>query len=408
MTGSTKKAASGRRAFLKGATGLVVLAGAGGVWRATETGVFSAGEGPAYAPWRNWRTEQLSGEMALVQAGILAANAHNTQPWRFHVEAQRIALYADHDRHLGAFDPFRREMMLSLGCALENMVQAAALQGQNALIELKPGRLDAGTTTTLDRPVAVIRLERGEPATDSSLYDAIARRRTHRGEYDRGQSISAELQAELIDQISDQEDVHTLLYSREDHPGTMKTLGTLMVQATEEIISDREMAADSAAWFRFDPDAIRHHRDGVTLDTVGLSPVRNVLAKLAPAPSPAEADRIWFKRTRDVHVASAPMFGLITVRDLYDQPSALTAGRIWQRIHLWATSHGIAAHPLNMPIERVDREKQLGQAPLTAERLRAFLGENEWYATFGFRLGYANAPARFSPRRSVDQVVIEA
>jgi nitroreductase len=408
MTDRAKKTTHGRRAFLKGTTGLVVLAGAGGVWRAKETGVFSSGQGPAYAPWHNWRTERLSGAMALIQAGILAANAHNTQPWRFHVEGQRIALYADDKRHLGTFDPFRREMMLSLGCALENMVQAAASQGLKPRIELTPGRLDAGTAVPPDRPIAIVRLERGEPATDSTFHDAIARRRTHRGEYDRARPISAELQAEMLDQIRGDQNARLLLFDRDDQPETTQALGSLMVEATEQIISDREMASDSAAWFRFDPDAIRRHRDGVTLDAVGLSPVRNVLAKLAPPMSPSEADRIWLTRTRDVHVATAPMMGLITVRDPYDQPSALTAGRVWQRLHLWATARGIAAHPLNMPMERVDREKQLGQAPDTAHQLRPFIGEDGRHATFGFRLGYANFPARLSPRRSVDSVLLEA
>ncbi len=400
-----KKSAISRRTFIKTASGVVVLTGAGGVWRAYDTGVFSGRTGPAYAPWDNWRTERLSGSMALVQAGILAASAHNTQPWRFHVDEQRIELFADPDRHLGAFDPFRREMMLSLGCALENMVQAAAVQGLTARIEPTAGRLDTDAAAIPDRPVATIRLEPTEPATDSTLHDAITRRRTHRGEYDRARPISAKLQAELIDHTGD-DDTRTLLYSREDNPETAEDLGALMVRATEEIIADREMAADSADWFRFDPDAIRRHRDGVTLDTVGLSPVRNALAKLAPPPSPGEADRIWLARTRDVHVESAPMFGVIAVRDLYDQPSALTAGRVWQRLHLWATSRGLAAHPLNMPMERVDREKQLGQEPSMARQMDAILGTDGWRPTFGFRLGHARAEPRFSPRRPVDSVLL--
>src|SRR5438445_13090284 len=83
-----------RRAALKvGGTG-AVLAAAGGVWRAWEQGVCSAGEGPAYEPWRRWRSDPSEGPPALVRAAILAANPHNSQPWLFRVGASRIELFA--------------------------------------------------------------------------------------------------------------------------------------------------------------------------------------------------------------------------------------------------------------------------------------------------------------------------
>jgi hypothetical protein len=44
-----------RRSFLQGA-GVVTVVVVGGVWRAYDQGVFSVGEGPAYEPWKTWRT----------------------------------------------------------------------------------------------------------------------------------------------------------------------------------------------------------------------------------------------------------------------------------------------------------------------------------------------------------------
>jgi hypothetical protein len=102
-----------RRTLLKGFAGLTVLAAGGTVYRAWDNGVFDVGGGPAYEPWHEWREAALEGPLALVQAAILASNAHNTQPWRFQASDDQIAVFADHQRHLGAFDPFRREMALS-------------------------------------------------------------------------------------------------------------------------------------------------------------------------------------------------------------------------------------------------------------------------------------------------------
>src|SRR5271166_114515 len=87
----------------------------------------------AYAPWRDWRGE---GSRALVDAAILAANAHNTQPWLFCIHPDRIDLYADESRNLGAMDPFRRELRISLGCALENLCLVARAQAYTAQIAI--------------------------------------------------------------------------------------------------------------------------------------------------------------------------------------------------------------------------------------------------------------------------------
>src|ERR1700731_4530730 len=98
-----------RRSFLKGTGALTVLVAGGGVWRAYDQGEFSIGEGPAYEPWKDWRTNSPDGPLALVRAAILAASPHNTQPWLFKVTDKQIELYADTWRFPGALDPYLRE-----------------------------------------------------------------------------------------------------------------------------------------------------------------------------------------------------------------------------------------------------------------------------------------------------------
>jgi hypothetical protein len=90
--------------------GTVAVAGAGGLtWRALESGVFDTGAGPAYGAWDQSKP-QGSGSLDMVRAAVLAANAHDTQPWLFRVAANRIDLFADAERNIGTVDPLRREM----------------------------------------------------------------------------------------------------------------------------------------------------------------------------------------------------------------------------------------------------------------------------------------------------------
>jgi len=45
---------------------------------------------------------------------------------------ESITVLADRSRHLGSFDPFRREMHLGVGCAIENLMRAASVYGFHA------------------------------------------------------------------------------------------------------------------------------------------------------------------------------------------------------------------------------------------------------------------------------------
>lgn len=165
------------------------------------------------------------------------------------------------------------------------------------------------------------------------------------------------------------------------------------------------MIADSDRWFRGSAKEIDAHRDGPTLDAAGLSTSTLIFARLFSV-SEDTSHAAWLKQTRDVQVASAPVVGLIAVRDRYDRPASLAAGRVWQRLHLDATQRGLAMQPLNQPIEMIDRERQLGRAPVWARRLAELTGK-DWQATFAFRVGYASTSASASPRRRLRDILLD-
>lgn len=138
-----------RRTFFKNAGVATVLVVGGGVWRAFNCEVFSVGQGPAFEPWRDWQQTK-SGPLALVRAAILAASPHNTQPWLFRVTDSSIDLYLDCRRYPGALDPYLREEHIGMGCALENLMLAAAANGYAASATLPPGK--TYTKCGLSRP----------------------------------------------------------------------------------------------------------------------------------------------------------------------------------------------------------------------------------------------------------------
>ncbi|TQE99691.1 MAG: hypothetical protein FKY71_07235 [Spiribacter salinus] len=391
-----------RRRFLQGLGTVSVVVAGGTVWRATDQGVFAVGTGPAYEPWTTWRDTDNEGPLALVRAGILAANPHNTQPWMFRVSEEGVELYADRSRHLGSFDPYLREMHLGLGCAVENMMLAARAAGYEPALELVGGQLEPIAGQPGRALVARISLDQGEVDRDA-LFEAIPQRHTNRGPYDLGRGLSAALAEELQAVGRSEEAVDVVLFTE---PDSLAQCRGLITDATEAIIADRPMVHESERWFRHSWDAIQKYRDGPTLDAAGLSPLMTGIAKLMPRPSAEANHQYWLDATRDVHVATAPGFGLIFVDDLYDRAQALQAGQVWQRLHLWAATQGLAMQPLNQPVERVDRERQLGLEPSSARALAALTGERADRPTFAFRVGYPSRQASASPRRAVEQVVL--
>jgi hypothetical protein len=182
-------------------------------------------------------------------------------------------------------------------------------------------------------------------------------------------------------------------------------MSELLVAATAAILDDTEQRTSDARWFRQDWDDIQRHRDGITIDTAGLPDLTTTLGKLLPARSPRASGDAWLDATRDRHTRTAAAYGVVIVRDAQDPVQQLQGGRLLQRVHLWATSQGIALHHMNQVTERADREVQLGIPRRFGTALDQLLIPG-WQALSSFRVGHPTRPPRRSPRRPVESVML--
>lgn len=114
------------------------------------------------------RTEREVAAM-LAEAAATAGHApsvHNTQPWRWQVQPDRLELYADRHRQLAVSDPQGRLLLLSCGAALHHARLALGVQGREAVVDRLPdpqtpdllARITPGPAVAVD-PAAVRQIQ---------------------------------------------------------------------------------------------------------------------------------------------------------------------------------------------------------------------------------------------------------
>ena len=191
---------------------------------------------------------RVRGPLALVSAAILAANPHDHQAWVFRTTPSRVDLFADRKRALGTIDPFDREMYVGLGCALENLLQAAPAHGYRAELTLLP---------TPGQPVHVARIDlQSGPRRRGALYEAIPARRTDRSAYE-ARALARGVLPQMTVLAGGLAGARLHWFTS---PGDRAHIGQLMVAAARAITRDDQQSRDGFRLFRSSWDDIRSTR----------------------------------------------------------------------------------------------------------------------------------------------------
>jgi nitroreductase len=115
----------------------------------------------------------------LLGYAMLAPSTRNTQPWRFAVELNTVHLFADFGRGQRISDPDGRQLYISLGCALENLLVAAEYFGFRDEVRYFPESGNAELAASIVFAPGVT----WSPARCGITLDAIVRRHNDNGIY---------------------------------------------------------------------------------------------------------------------------------------------------------------------------------------------------------------------------------
>ncbi len=300
----------------------------------------------------------------------LAPSAHNTQPWKFVIGASEIDVFADGTRWLPAADLDRRELHISLGCAIEALRIAADFGGWGSEVGYFPVENDESL-------VARVRIAMAGPKRDMSASD-------------------------LLPQIVERQTSHRLFDPQKPVPdGERRRLYTcfqagdvslhfLNDRAGIDALAAAGGRADQALFARpgYREELGRYVGEGM----LGGSWIASKLGQLAMGHLPVGTQ---VKHQDSERLASSPLIALLSTRrdSRIDQ---VQAGEAFMRVALVAQARGIRVQPVSQLLEVPETRRDTAHIFSLGDRTPQHL----------FRLGYGEAEAHARARRPLREVMI--
>lgn len=309
----------------------------------------------------------------LVRFATLAANGHNTQPWRFRLEQGRIAITPDFTRRTPVVDPDDHHLFVSLGCAAENLALAAAARGLPGEFVHSPedGPLTYAYTSGEARP--------------SALCEAIPTRQSTRAPFNGGIATAEHLA--LLEQAARIDGVNLVLLT--ERPA-IDALRDLVIAANSEQMRDPAFVEELEQWLRFNPRAALDRGDGIPGAASGNPALPSWLGHaIFGLVFTEDAENAKYARQIDTSSGIAVFAG-----DKADPAHWVKVGRACQRFALQATALGMKLSFINQPVEVARFRPELA----------ALAGMEGLRPDIVLRFGYG-VKMPMSPRRPVEAVI---
>jgi hypothetical protein len=264
----------------------------------------------------------------LVRCATLAANGHNTQPWKFGLSPDVISIQPDLSRRTPVVDPDEHHLWVSLGCATENLVLAAAALGKHADVVFGTQEVHVTLDNTTPAP--------------SPLVNAIFQRQCTRAEYD-GQPMPTDVLQELA-RAADRRGVRLLLLTER-----AKIEGVLdyVTQGNSAQIRNPVFVKELKSWIRFNEADALATGDGLFSRLTGNPTLPHWLGDVAFSMLLSEKS----ENEKCVKQMRSSAGVAVFVGEHADPAQWFEVGRAYERFALAATTLGVRTAFVNQPVE---------------------------------------------------------
>lgn len=286
----------------------------------------------------------------IICSASLAPSSHNVQPWIIKIKEPHLLIIGyDRNRCLKAVDPDNRELFLSIGCFIENLVLAAGSFGYNV-------ELNFIMKNPKDADLFELKLIKGK--SQDYPINRIKERITIRTPYQKKELKLNDLKYIIGDSESS---IH--YYTRNSREG--KYIEESSIAANQKLVNDSAIQEELADWFRWSNEESEQNMDGITAAAMGLGGIEGWFVRTTYTRASVLTDSFKVKSI-DLAVEQSKLNGgwlVLTSKDFSVQ-SLVDAGRNYENLMLKVKERMIALQPMSQAVEeepwKTEVSKELG------------------------------------------------
>ncbi len=342
----------------------------------------------------------------VLESAIYAPSGENNQPWKFKLKDNMIDVFNVPERDTSLYNFRQQGLFVAHGALLENILIASSALGYKADINTFPDKENSNH-------VANIILNKTE-IRDEPLYPFIKKRATNRKPY-YPEPLTNEEKATLLELNKSGFGKVKLLEGEK----AVKELADTLCLNERIVFENQHLHKFFFDHMRWTEKEALEKRDGMYIKTMELPPPVILLFKLVfkrwKLVKTLGISKFIAKQTKKMYLA-APAIGIITIKS-DNSKDFLTGGRLMQRVWLNATRMGLSLHPSAGTIFFIQRVLKGATKDFTQENVEmiksvhqqlksAFQLHDETIA-FLFRIGKSDPPGAYSPRLSLEQLIIK-
>jgi len=301
----------------------------------------------------------------ILNYAILAPSLHNTQPWKFIVHENEIRILADRTRQLKVADPDARELYISLGCTLENLLTAAIFFGLWTTITYFPSPDDEIWVATITFR------DTGDTSSlaDQERFHAISLRHTSRQRYTNNPVTERDLQS--LYACIHQKNVKLAII---DDPDVKREIDALAISGDITQFANPDYRDELTDWVSQGEFGYRW-----LISRIGHLATTYLDSHHSPTQTNANI------------ILNAPLLGLISTPN-DDRLAQVKAGQAFESIALSATTLNIGIQPLSQILQVSDLKPEVSKLFNSAGT----------FPQIAFRLGYTDIAQDATPRKGLD------
>ena len=274
----------------------------------------------------------------------LAPSGHNAQPWTVTlVEPQRWIIGSERTRWLPAVDPNNRELLLSIGAFLENLLLAANHYGY-----CSEYRVEA--TNPEESDLLEVRLQ--NDTAISYQLENMSMRRTVRSGY-----LNRELRSEDLRRLTD--DLSEWHYYQAGS-AQAKYLAEATIEANRNQASRDDAQMELASWIRWSNRDAERFRNGLTPESMDITGFAGWFVRTF-----YDREKVMtedFRRAGVDRVGEQVQQGagwLVVVSPDSEMATLIETGRTFQRLFLRVRNRSVAIHPMTQALEEKPWREQI-------------------------------------------------